>query len=223
MIDEPFVFIDLLNITYNNIVTLNERFKDKHVNFMVDSLQLAMNTHTNLLNEDIEVINKLNPKSIDIFKISWTIENIKALSLLSCTNFNVYLNYFVCLSKLLFLNTPTQVFDLSTDQRVCFEWESIIFSIDLYKFELVKLLKTDTTNYLFIPLNTIGMLTCSGFKSISNDNDFNKQFVDIDIEQLAKTEGFIVPLKYFDQTFFKFDKNSKKIICFIPRSGKPNL
>ena len=55
------------------------------------------------------------------------------------------------------------------------------------------------------------MLTCSGFKSISNDNDFNKQFVDIDIEQPSKTEGFIVPLKYFDKTFFKFDKNSKKL------------
>ena len=132
MIDEPFVFIDLLNITYNNIVTLNERFKDKHVNFMVDSLQLSMNTHAYLLNEDIEVINKINPKSIDIFRISWTIENIKALALLSCTNFNVYLNYFVCLSKLLFLNTQIQLFDFSTDQRVCFEWESIIFSIDIY-------------------------------------------------------------------------------------------
>ena len=202
MIDRPFFYIDLLKITYNNIVTMNERYKDKHANFMVDRSELAMSTHANLLNEDIEVINKLNPKSIDIFKISWTIENIKALSLLSCTNFNIYLNYFVCLSKLLFLNTQIQLFDLSTNQRVCFELESIIFSIDIYKFELVKLLQTHTTNYLFIPLITIGKLTCSGFKSISSENDFNKQFADIDIEQLEKTEGFIVPLKYLDQTFF---------------------
>ena len=201
MIDRPFVYIDLLKITYNNIVTLNERYKDKHANFMVDCLQLAMNTHAYLLNEDIEVINKINPKSINIFRISWTLENIKALALLGCTNFNVYLNYFWHFSKLLFLNTQIQLFDLSTDQRVCFEWESIIY-IYIYIFEQVKLLQTHATNYLFIPLITIGKLTCSGFKSISNKNDFNKQFADIDIEQLEKTEGFIVPLKYLDQTFF---------------------
>ena len=211
MIGKPLVFIDLLKITDNNIVTMNERYKDKHPNFMVDCLELAMNNHANLLNEDIEVINKINPKFIDINGISWSLKNIKALALLSCTNFNVDSDYFVYFSKLLFLNTPIQLFDLNTDQRVCFEWESIIFSIDLYKFEQVKLLKTNTTNYLFIPLNTIGMLTCSGFKSISSEHYFNKQFADIDIKQQTKINGFIIPLKYLDNTFFKFDENSIKL------------
>ena len=211
MIDKPFVYIDLLKITYNNIVTMNERYKDKHVNFMVDSLEFAMKTHANLLNEDIEVLNKINPKFIDINGISWSLENIKALALLSCTNFNVDLNYFVYFSKLLFLNTPIQLFDFSANQRVCFEWESILFNIDLFRFERVKLLVTDTTNYLFIPLNTIGMLTCSGFKSISSEHDFNKQFADIDIEQQTQINGFIIPLKYLDNTFFKFDENSIKL------------
>ena len=175
---------------------MNELYKDKHANFMVDYLELTTCIQTNLLNEDIEVLKKINPKKLVIYKISWTIENIKALSLLSHINFNINLNYSMYFSKLLFLNIPIQLFDSNSNQRFSYECGSIEFRIDLYKFEQVKLIKTDTSNLLFIPLNTIGMLMCSEFMPISSEHDIIKQFVDLDIEKLAKTNGFIVPLKY---------------------------
>ena len=77
--------IAYLYISDENLKIIDELYKDKHINFMIDYLFLYYNSQTDISNRDIEVLNKINPKALLINKIGWTLESIKSLTLLDCT------------------------------------------------------------------------------------------------------------------------------------------
>ena len=67
------------------------------------------------------------------------------------------------------------------------------------------MLKTNSDNFLFIPLNTISRILCSGFREISSEQNINKQFVDLDAEHQFKTNGFVVSMGYSNRIFIDLD------------------
>ena len=67
------------------------------------------------------------------------------------------------------------------------------------KIKDVNLLKTNSGNFLFIPLNTISRISYSGFREIWSEHDINKQFADLDAQHQLKDDGFVVPMGYFNR------------------------
>ena len=154
---------------------MSEFYKDKESIFIVKNLHISGIKINNISDEDAELIKKINPKMFYIHWIKWTVEKIKALVLLHCTNIKVEFNFeFWKNSYLWFINTPIQLLDSKCEQRITFEWESIKFFIENDKIEKVKLFKTNTNNFLFIPLNTIGSISCSKLREILCADYINK-------------------------------------------------
>ena len=129
-----------------------------------------------------------------------------------------------------FINTPIQLYDSKAGQKINFEWESIKFSfiekdvsveLDIngegesnenefkkhriwqHKIEEVKFLKTNTWDFLFIPLDTISFISCSRLWEISSAFDISKQFADLYIEHTFYKDGFVVPLRYSNKILIK--------------------
>ena len=216
--DKFWIQIDSLFIEQIHFDGLRKLCKDKDPNLMIEDLTIDYDFENNWLAEDIEFINKLSPKMLTIYGKMWTVENIKALTLLNCAN--VYLKNYCLINEdfyLWFANTPIQLFDSNSDQMFIFEWESIRIFIEksVYEDEFekngieeVKLLETNTGNFLFIPLNTIHQIEYSGFREISRADDINKQFADLCVQHQFKENGFIIPMGYSNRIFIKLeDKN----------------
>ena len=203
-----------MDISEFDLRKLIKLYKDKEIYLMIEILKICFNDKSNLSNKDIEFLNKINPKILKIEKIMQTVENIKALVLLNCINIDTcFINYLSNMhSHIWFINTPIQLFDSFSDQRLTFEWESIKFFIESNKIESVKLLNINTGKLLFIPLNTIGRIVYSGFKEILSENYINKQFSDLDVEHQFDTNGFILPVWYLYKTFIKLDDNELRFL-----------
>ena len=213
--DKISVRVDFLEISNkNHFDDMRELYKDKDPNLMIENLQLNYNFKRKRSAQDIELINKISPKILTIERGVWTVENIKDLAFLNCTN--VDLQFSVIRETNIyfwFINTPIQLFDSQSDQMFAFEWESIKFFIEKYEFEEdeknrieeVKLLDTNTNNYLFIPLNTIGLISYSRFREILNVDDINKQFSDLRVQHQFKENGLIIPMRYSNRIFIKLD------------------
>ena len=81
--------------------------------------------------EDVELINQLNPKMLEITLNIYAAKNIKALSLLNCADIKAYfyeynkdrLNQYNGdrYSTFLLANTPLQLFDSESNQMNTFE------------------------------------------------------------------------------------------------------
>ena len=215
--DKFWIQIDSLIIEQNHFDGLRKLYKDKDPNLMIESLFLDYVFEYNRLNEDIEFINKLSPKILRMYWDVWTFKNIKALTLLNCANVDI--NFDVVINKdiyLWFVNTPIQLFDSNSDQMFIFEWESIKLLIekdDKDEFEKngieeVKLLKTNTGNFLFIPLDTIHRIEYLGFREISKTDDINKQFADLRLQHQFKEDGLIIPMGYSNRIFIKLEDDN---------------
>ena len=199
----------MLNIDKYNLRKIAKFYRDKEVNFILQSLYIG-NRYCDdkfISDEDVDFINKLNPK---MFEIDWNIfvaKHIKALSLLNCAYIKVYFyedndhKY----SSFLLSNTPLQFFDSKSNQMNTFEWESIKFFIPTWKIAQMKIIKTNTDYSLFIPLETIYHIKISRLKEISIEMDLNRQFADLKIEPWFEASGFIVPIKYFSKIFIVLD------------------
>ena len=133
------------------------------------------------------------------------------LTLLNCINIKAYFDYKFDGFDISFLCAPIQLSSFESTQRQSFESNSAIFNIDLDRFEIIKLIKTDTSDCLFIPFEAIWSFEYSGLKSISSTHDFNKLFAGLNTEQLTEANGFIIPLKYRHKIFFKFDDKIAKL------------
>ena len=205
--------VDILEIYKDNFIKLKELYKDKELNLMIENLQINYDFKNIWLIEDIEFINKISPKMLTIHDFIWTVENIKALTLLNWTNVDLRysdnkINEDI---YLWFINTPIKLFDSNSDQLFIFEWESInfIFEKDELKknifenngFDHVELFKTNTSNFLFIPLSIIGSLSYSRFREILNVDDINKQFDDMGFKHEFNTNGLVVPMGYSNGKF----------------------
>ena len=90
LIGKASVWIDLLCISEYQFRKMSEFYKDKESNFMIETLQIYYSKQNNISNEDIEFINKISPKILIICGDIWTVENIKTLSLLNCTEICVW-------------------------------------------------------------------------------------------------------------------------------------
>ena len=195
-----------MNINEDQLGKMSEFYRDKEINFLIENLQISYSNQANISNEDTEFINKINPKLLVIDSTKWTVENIKALPLLNCTNIDVK---FSCEESkdffLWFLSTPLQLFNSKSNQRRTFEWEYIKFFIENDQFEDVKLFKTNTGNFLFIPLITIKCILYSGFRKISSANYINKQFADLYVQHHFKDDGFVVPIGYLNKIIVDLD------------------
>ena len=206
--------IDYVRINKNHFDELKERYKDTDPNLMIEGLEIHHYVESNWLAEDIEFINKLNPKRLRIHGDMRTVENIKALIFLNCTN--VDLNFGIRINEDIyfwFVNTPIQLFDSDSEQIFTFEWESIkifIEKVDKDEFEKngieeVKLLKINTGNFLFIPLNTILQIEFLGFREISRADDRNKQFADLGVQHQFKENGLIIPMGCSNRIFIQLE------------------
>ena len=188
---------------------MSELFRDKEANFNIESLKFFLCENDNIPNEDIEFINKISPKILKMDKIIWTVENIKAVSLLKCTHIEVEFNNEIMLNfDLSFKNTQILLFESKSDQMLTFEWKSINLLIDKNKIENVKLRKVNAGTFLFIPLDTIHHISCSGFREIFSADDIKKQFADLNFHHQFSTNGLILPVWYLKKVFVTFD-NSK--------------
>ena len=213
--DKASLRIDLLTMDENNFDDIRELYKDKKPNLMIENLHLKYNFKSKWSTEDIEFINQISPKMLTIKREVWTVENIKDLAFLNCTN--VDLN--VCSQikadiYFWFINTPIQLFASKSGQIFTFQWESIKIFIEKYEddyedededekngIEEVKLLNTNTGNFLFIPLETIGFISCSRFREILNVDDINKQFYNLRVQNRLKLNGLIIPMGYSNRIF----------------------
>ena len=198
-------------------------YRDKEVNFTLQSLNLDYwNSFKVIPNEDIEFINKLNPKMLDIRLNIYEAKNIKALSLLNCAYIEACFSKFKhyrC-SSILLANTPLQFFDSESNQIKTFEWESIKFFIYTKEMKKMKIIKANIGNSLFIPLDINNSIQISRLKEISIEMDLNRQFADLQIEPWFETSGFIVPIKYFSKIFIKLDDLFTSLYYLIKEFGK---
>ena len=173
----------------------------------------------NLSNKKIEFINKFSPKKLLINKDKWTVGNIKALTLLNCAN--VEINFGIMINEDIYLwfeNTPIKLFDSNSDQLFIFEWDSIKIFIEINEYdneyddekngiEELKLLKTNTGSFLFIPLDTIHQIEYLGFREILRSDDINKQFADSGFHNQLKENGLIIPMGYSNRIFIGLKDN----------------
>ena len=180
-------------------------YKDKEVNLVLKLLEVKL-YKDNISNEDVEFINKINPKILEIRWEKWTVQNIKELALLNWMNILAKFDYiFTTNSYFWFENTPIQLFDSQSSQMLAFEWKSIKFFIEESKTKKIKLLKTCTDYYLIIPLKTIGRIMYSGFREILSTHDINKQFAYLSAQYQFDTDEFIVPMRYSNRIFIEFN------------------
>ena len=169
---------------------------------MLECLEITYANKGILSNKDIKFINKLSPKILRTDGIILTVQNINAIALLNYTNIDVELGYqSYTNSYLWFINTPVQLFDTNSSQRLIIEWQSIKFFIKKNLIKNVKLFKSNNANFLFIPLDIIYRILYSGFKKVFNVDNINKQFVDLGDKHQFNTDGFIVPMRYSDRVF----------------------
>ena len=208
--------IDYLTINKNHFDDLRELYKDKDPNLMIENLEFDYYFEHKRAIEDIEFINQISPKIITIDGDIWTVESIKALTLLNWANINLNFGISIKINIYLwFVNTPIQLFDSQSEQMLTFEWESIKILIEKDDFEKdedekngieeVKLFKTKTGNFLFIPLATIYHISCSGFREILREDDINEQFVDLGVHLQFKVNGLIIPMGYSNRIFIMLD------------------
>ena len=205
--------IDWLIIDKNNFDDIRELYKDKKPNLMIKNLHLKYIFKSKRSTEDIEFINQISPKMLTIERGVWTVENIKDLTFLNCANVDLIFYYMIKTNiYLLFINTPIQLFDSKSARISTFQWESIKIFLEKHgnKFEeedekygikKVKLFKTNTGNFLFIPLDTISSLSCSKFREILSVDDINKQFADLRVQHQFKENGLIIPTGYSNRVF----------------------
>ena len=93
LIGKASIRVDLLWIFEYQFRKMSEFFRDKESNFMIETLHISYFNQNNISDEDIEFINKISPKILEIDGDIWTVENIKALGLVNCTKINVKLKY----------------------------------------------------------------------------------------------------------------------------------
>ena len=140
--------------------------------------------------------------------IKLTAENIKVLVLLNCSNIdvNVILGRNIN-SYFWFINTPIQLFDSQLDQMLIFERKSIKLFILKNQFKEIKLFKTNTGNFLFIPFDIIWRIFCSEFREILSTDDVKRQFADLGAQIQLDTNGFVIPMGYLNKIFFNSDED----------------
>ena len=172
---------------------------------MIESLQIFYSDQNNISNEDIEFLNKINPKILKIEGDIWTVENIKALALINCINIDINFSGYSLMAcfYLWFIKTPIQLFDSKSDQGLTFEWESIKFFIEKNKIEKIILFKENSGNFLFLPLDIIWRILCSKFREIWSAHDTNKQFADLGVEHQFRDDGLIIPMGYSNKIFIE--------------------
>ena len=198
-----------------------EFYKDKDPNFKIGNLKV--NERIDYLHvEHIKFINKICPNNLEIHINKWTVEEIKALTLINWANVDIYFRFDSNKNiSFFFVNTPIQLYDSKSDQMLAFEWESIQILIqkdeigeDKFEescIEKVKLIETNTGNFLFIPLDTIGSISYSRLWEISSSLDISKQFADLYIEHKFYKDGFVVPLRYSNRILFNL--NDEELDC----------
>ena len=205
--DKAWLRIDLLMIHKDNFDDIRKLYKDKNPNLMIKKLQLNYDFEHNRSTEDIEFINQISPNLLTIRGDKWIVENIKALALLNWANVDLHFCFEINENiNLWFMNTPIQLFDSKSDQTFTFEWESIKIFIEKYGdgrnwIEEGKILNTNTGNFLFIPLDTIGRFSYSRFREILNVDIINKQFADLRVQHQFKENGLIIPIGYSNRIF----------------------
>ena len=198
--------IDSLFINIQILFEMSEFYKDKEVNFILKSLQIDNCYFDNISDEEAKFINKISPKIFSMKSIEGSIENIKALVLLNCTNIEAnFINNVVKDLCLWFIKTPIQIFDSKYNKRLTFEWESIKVFIGRNKTKNVKFFKANTGNFLFIPLEIICRISCLGFREKLSAKDINRQFTDLGVKNHFDKDGFIVPMRYSNRIFVNLD------------------
>ena len=93
LIGKASIRVDKLWISVYQFRKMSEFFTDKESNLMIETLKISYFNIDSISDEDIEFINKISPKILEIKGDLWTVENIKALGLINCTNINVELKY----------------------------------------------------------------------------------------------------------------------------------
>ena len=196
-----------MNIDKYVLNKIRNFYKYRNINFWPGKLDISYSQKGYISAEEIEFINLMSPKILKIDSIIWTVENIKALALLNCTNVDVKFNYEKMLNFSFWLiNTPIQLFDSTFNQMLTFEWKSIDLSFENNKITEIKLITTCTDNFLFIPLETIGsIISNSGFREILSTKEISKQFADLGFNYQFNTDWFIVPMKYINKIFIELD------------------
>ena len=82
--------IDSIDINFDNLHKMNDFYKNKEVDFIVEKFKLYYSDQDNISDEDAEFINKISPKILKIKNFMQTVESIKALALLNCINIDTY-------------------------------------------------------------------------------------------------------------------------------------
>ena len=195
LIDKASIRIDSLTISFNTLCKMKEFYKNKEINFMLDSLTIHSFNKNNMSDEDIKFLNKISPKILRIHQIKWTVENIKALALLNWADIGSVFERKKNI-EFSFKNTPIKLFDFQSDQMLTFEWESIKFFIQKSNIAKIKLFNKRNSNLLFIPLKLIDSIFYSGFTEILSTTDIKEKSADLGFKHHVNIDGFVVPMGY---------------------------
>ena len=85
--------VDKLHISEYQFRKMSEFYRDKESNFMIEALIITYYNIVSISDEDIELINKISPKILEIDGDIWTVENIKSLVLINCNKICVLPKY----------------------------------------------------------------------------------------------------------------------------------
>ena len=179
-------------------------YKDKEVNFKLQTLTISCWREFYVEDQVVEFINKIDPNSLKFENMEFTSISIEAFAKLNCPNINTR-NCLFSDSNLLFLNTPIQWFDNFTKWKWTFHWKTIEIYIDLTKMAKIELFETDAGTFLLIPTLIVKDIIIQGKRKIQCEQDIAEQFADLHNTLRFWSHGLIIPIEYSQRIFIKLD------------------
>ena len=211
LIAKASVRIQLLVISEEMLEKLCETHKDLLISLNVIKMSLKI-IWTQLPKETVEIINEIKPHSAFIFNLEHTFDNfIMFLSLGSQKIKTEFISKLFSNLEIVFLNSKILLSDYDPNQKLYFISESATFKIHEKGLKNINLIKRDGKNsksvyYLFISFESVSSLYLSKSERVSSINELDEQIKYINDEGLLKNRGFVVPLRYLDQTYIDRNK-----------------
>ena len=213
MIDKASINIDSFMISNKTIEMMWELYQDKVVNLKVNYLSFYKQPGTEISNETVEVLNKINPNFIFIEFLNRSFDDIKQSFSFNSAQLMIYFkNYESLFFKIKLWNTKVLIFDYEINQKFFMHCNSIVFHIEKQGFKGMDILKADKNNRwdfdcIYIPFASVWQLEGFGFKTVSSSQELLSKLAHLDTKEQTKANGFVLPIKHLYQTDFILDDN----------------
>ena len=207
IISKASLFLDRLAISDKLIIQFYNDQRENLLNLKVDTLILTIIEYMRMSSEIIEILHIIKPNTLCIFNFNNSFNEVK--STFSLISSNIVINFDNKdkeSAKLIFLNSQILILGSNSMQKSYFVWKTAIFDILKDIKREIAIIKADkakpnTFDWIFIPFKLISKIETKGI--MSDSKELGKQFAHLNPEDLAITNGFLIPLKLLDQTCFQ--------------------